>query len=137
VRARHQLDGHGVLSRGLLSGRVPAADAKDDIRVTRMPRFAKENVEQNLRLVAALRSIAEEKKTTTVALAIAWVNAQGSDIVPLAGSRTRAQLAAALDSLALELTPDDLKRIADAVPAGAVAGTRTGAHGMAELDSER
>jgi aryl-alcohol dehydrogenase-like predicted oxidoreductase len=131
------LTAYGVLSRGLLSGRIPAADAKDDIRVTRMPRFAKENVEQNLRLVAALQAIAGEKQVSTVQLAIAWVNAQGNDIVPLAGARTRAQLADALAGAALNLTPGDLARIAAAVPPEAVAGTRTGAHGMAELDSER
>jgi aryl-alcohol dehydrogenase-like predicted oxidoreductase len=126
-----------VLSRGILSGRVPAAGAKGDIRVERMPRYAKENVEQNLRLVAALRAIADEKHTTTAALAFAWVKAQGDDIVPLAGCRTREQLAVAVGSLDVSLTPGDLARIASAVPPDAVAGTRTGAHGMAELDSER
>jgi aryl-alcohol dehydrogenase-like predicted oxidoreductase len=131
------LTAYAVLSRGILSGRVPAADAKGDIRVERMPRYAKENVEQNLRLVAALRAIADEKHTTTAALAFAWVNAQGSDVVPLAGCRTREQLAVAAGSLDVSLTPSDLARIAAAVPPDAVAGTRTGAHGMAELDSER
>jgi aryl-alcohol dehydrogenase-like predicted oxidoreductase len=127
---------YGVLSRGLLSGSVPPPDAKGDIRIARMPRFAPGNVEKNLERVAALRAIAEEKGATTVQLAIAWVNAQGADIVPLAGARRRDQLADALASLALELTPADLRRIEAAVPAEAVAGTRMGPAQMAELDSE-
>jgi aryl-alcohol dehydrogenase-like predicted oxidoreductase len=128
---------YGVLSRGLLSGKIPAADAKGDIRTLRMPRFAPENLAQNLRHVDALRAIAEEYHVSTVQLAIAWVGAQGTDIVPLVGARRRDQLDDALASLALELSPSDAERIAAAIPPESVAGTRYGAMQMAELDSER
>ncbi len=130
------LTAYGVLSRGLLGGTLPSADVKSDIRTFRMPRFAPGNIDKNLKLVAALKAIADEKKATTVQLAIAWVGAQGNDIVPLAGARRRDQLADALGSLSLNLTPEDLRRIEAAVPAEAVAGTRYAGPQLAELDSE-
>lgn len=128
---------YGVLSRGLISGhwRKGAADA-GDFR-SQSPRFQEGNVERNLALVEALRTIAEAKGVTVAQIAIAWVAAQGRDIVPLVGSRRRDQLAEALGALDVVLTPDDLARIEQAVPKGAAAGDRYPAHGMASLDSER
>jgi aryl-alcohol dehydrogenase-like predicted oxidoreductase len=128
---------YGVLSRGLLSGTVPAADAKGDIRVLRMPRFAPENVQRNLQHVAALRAIADELHVSTVQLAIAWVGAQGDDIVPVVGSRRVDQITDAMRSTSLALSPADVERIAAAIPPDQVAGTRYGSAQMAELDSER
>ncbi len=131
------LTAYGVLARGLLSGTVPARGVRGDIRTVRMPRFAPGNVEQNLQRVAALRAIADEKHATTVQLAIAWVNAQGGDVVPLVGARRRDQLSDALGSLDLALSADDLQRIATTMPPEAIAGTRYAPAQMAELDSER
>jgi aryl-alcohol dehydrogenase-like predicted oxidoreductase len=84
-----------------------------------------------------LRSIAAEHKATPVQIATAWVLAQGSNIVPLPGSRRREQLRDVLGALDLKLSSQDLHRIAEAVPASQVAGTRYDARQMNMLDSER
>jgi aryl-alcohol dehydrogenase-like predicted oxidoreductase len=128
---------YGVLSRGLLSGRVPAAGAKGDLRVTRMPRFQQGNVEKNLSVVERLRRIGAEKGATPAQLAIAWVRSRGEDIVPVIGARRRDQLQEALGSLDLRLDPDDLARIEAAASPDLVAGTRYDPAQMAHLDSER
>jgi len=128
---------YGVLSRGLLSGRLPAAGAKGDIRVVRMPRFQAGNVDKNLALVEALRVVAAAKGATPTQLAIAWVRSRGNDIVPVVGARRRDQLTEALGGIALRLDADDLARIAAAVPQGEIAGARYDPTQMAHLDSER
>ncbi len=129
---------YGVLSRGLLGGRIGAAgpDRPRDGR-GRFPRFQGENLRRNLALVEALRAVAAEKGATPSQLAIAWVLSRGDDIVPLVGARRRDQLADALRALELRLSPEDLARIEAAVPAEAVAGTRYDERGMGSLDSER
>jgi len=127
---------YGVLSRGLLSGRLPAAGTKGDLRLARMPRFQQGNVEQNMRLVEALRQIGEKKGASPAQLALAWVRSRGDDILPVMGARRRAQLKETLDGLALELTADDLARIDAAVSPELTAGTRYDAPQMAHLDSE-
>ena len=116
---------YGVLSRGLISGHWTAerGGAPGDSRGFN-PRFAAENVDHNLALVAALRRVADAKGCTVAQLAIAWVAAQGEDIVPLAGARTRTRLTEALPALDLTLTPDDLAEIEKAVPLGAARGDR-------------
>ena len=81
-------------------------------------------MEHNLALVEALRRVAEAKGCTVAQLAIAWVAAQGEDIVPLVGARTRERLAEALPAMELDLTADDLAEIEKAVPAGAARGDR-------------
>jgi aryl-alcohol dehydrogenase-like predicted oxidoreductase len=128
---------YGVLSRGLISGHWRKEGAgRNDLRVN-FPRFQGGNADQNLVLVEALSRIAHSKGATVAQLAIAWVAAKGADIVPVVGSRRRDQLEEALGALALELTPDDLAAIEQAVPKGAAAGTRYAAAQMAHLDSER
>ncbi len=127
---------YGVLSRGLLSGRVPPAGVKGDLRVVRMPRFADGNLQQNLALVAALRRIAEPKGATPAQLAIAWVRSRGADVVPVVGARRRDQLDEALGALALSLDAADLARIAAAVSPALTAGGRYDAAQLAHLDSE-
>jgi aryl-alcohol dehydrogenase-like predicted oxidoreductase len=131
------LTAYGVLSRGLLSGRLPAAGAKGDIRVVRMPRFAAGNVDKNLALVEALRAIGATKGATPGQLAIAWVRARGDDVVPLVGARRRDQLKEALGAMDLRLDAGDLARIEAAVPPGEIAGARYDPTQMAHLDSER
>ena len=127
---------YGVLSRGLLSGRVPSPDAKGDIRVTRMPRYQQGNVDQNLKLVEALRQIGQEKGATPAQLALAWVRTRGADILPVMGARRRDQLEETLGALALTLDAADLARIDAAVSPDLTVGARYDAPQMAHLDSE-
>jgi aryl-alcohol dehydrogenase-like predicted oxidoreductase len=87
---------YGVLSRGLLSGSKPAP--QNDFRAY-LPRFTGENRERNQQLIEALRELAREKGASASQLAIAWVLAKGSTMVPLIGARTRAQLAESLGAL--------------------------------------
>jgi aryl-alcohol dehydrogenase-like predicted oxidoreductase len=94
-------------------------------------------LERNLRLVETLQQSAMEKGVSPSQLAIAWVLAKGTMIVPLIGARTRAQLAESLGALRVALTPADIARIEDTIPATAVAGTRYDEHQMRILDSER
>jgi aryl-alcohol dehydrogenase-like predicted oxidoreductase len=119
------LTAYGVLSRGLISGHWSAGRtaAPGDSRGF-SPRFSSGNVEHNLTLVDALRRIAEAKGCTVAQLAIAWVAAQGEDIVPLVGARTRERLAEALPAMELNLTADDLAEIEKAVPPGVARGDR-------------
>jgi aryl-alcohol dehydrogenase-like predicted oxidoreductase len=127
---------YGVLSRGLISGHWGRGDSgPGDVRAY-MPRFQAENVERNLALVEALRKIADAKGVTIAQLAIAWVAAQGEDIVPLIGTRRRDRLTEALGALDVALTPADLAAIERAVPKGAAAGERYAPAQMAHLDSE-
>jgi aryl-alcohol dehydrogenase-like predicted oxidoreductase len=128
---------YGVLSRGLLSGHwsKERAATAGPFRQT-APRFTGENLDRNLALVEALRSVAESKGATVAHLAIAWVLSRGEDIVPLVGARRRNQLAEAISATELHLTSDDLAAIERAVPAGAAAGDRYHAPQMATLDSE-
>jgi aryl-alcohol dehydrogenase-like predicted oxidoreductase len=127
---------YGVLSRGLLSGRLPAAGTKGDIRVVRMPRFQQGNVEQNLRLVEALQQIGQEKGATSAQLAVAWMRSRGDDILPVMGARRREQLKESLGALDLHLDAADLARIDAAVSPDLIVGTRYDAPQMAHLDSE-
>ncbi len=133
---------YGALSRGLLSGHwSPGPDpGRDPLRGRdirfRLPRFTGENLDRNLGLVEGLRVVAEAKGVTVAQLAIAWVLSRGADLVPIVGARTRERLAETLAAADVELTPDDLADLEDAVPPGAVAGTRYEASQMKVLDSE-
>ncbi|HWK39506.1 MAG TPA: aldo/keto reductase [Hyphomicrobium sp.] len=128
---------YGVLSRGLISGHwSQAATGPGDFR-THSPRFQEGNVEKNLALVEGLRRLAEAKGVSVAQIAIAWVAAQGDDIVPLIGARRRDRLNEALGALDMRLTDEDLAAIEQIVPKGAAAGDRYPAAQMAMLDSER
>ena len=129
---------YGVLSRGLISGHWDKGQGKaqGDFRAY-SPRFQGDNVDKNLALVEALRAIAAAKGVSVAQIAIAWVAAQGDDIVPLVGARTRARLAESLGALDVALSADDLAAIERAVPRDAAAGTRYAEAQMAHLDSER
>jgi aryl-alcohol dehydrogenase-like predicted oxidoreductase len=128
---------YGVLSRGLIGGHWRADTvAPGDFRA-HAPRFQAGNVEANLLLVEALRGLAAARGVSVAQLAIAWVLAQGSDIVPVIGARRRDRLAEALGALDVALTAEDLAAIGRAVPKGAAAGARYAAAQMASLDSER
>jgi aryl-alcohol dehydrogenase-like predicted oxidoreductase len=129
---------YGVLSRGLISGHwdKDQGKAQGDFRAY-SPRFQGDNVDQNLALVEALRTIARAKGVSVAQIAIAWVAAQGDDIVPLVGARTRARLAESLGALDVVLSADDLTAIERVVPKHAAAGARYAEAQMAHLDSER
>ena len=129
---------YGVLSRGLLSGHwsKERATAPTDFRA-HLPRFADSNLDANLALVEALRAIADDKGATVAQIAIAWVLAQGPDMLPLIGARRRDRLDEALGALDVALTDADLTRIDAAVPAASVAGDRYMGDQMAMLDSEK
>jgi aryl-alcohol dehydrogenase-like predicted oxidoreductase len=129
---------YGVLSRGLLGGHWKRGRelAADDFR-SRSPRFSGDNLDRNLELVEALRTVADRKGVSVAQAAIAWVLAQGTDIVPLVGARTRERLAEALGALEVSFDAADLAEIERAVPAGAAAGDRYPAAQMGHLDSER
>ncbi|MDF2689325.1 MAG: aldo/keto reductase [Microvirga sp.] len=128
---------YGVLSRGLISGHwQKGSESTGDFR-SHSPRFQEGNVERNLELVEALRQLADAKGVSVAQIAIAWVAAQGQDIVPLVGARRRDRLNEALGALDAVLTNDDLAAIEQVVPKGAAAGERYPAMQMAHLDSER
>lgn len=129
---------YGVLSRGLISGHWDPSRklAVNDFRA-HSPRFSGDNLAHNLSLIDVLRRVAADKEATPAQVAIAWVLAQGSDIVPLVGARRPERLAESLGALKLTLTAQDLARIEEAIPANAAAGDRYAAHSMAHLDSEK
>ena len=129
---------YGVLSRGLISGHwSKQREGEQDFRGLASPRFQGENLDRNLALVEKLRAIAGELGVSVAQVAIAWVAAQGDDIVPLVGARTRVRLQEALASTTLQLSASDLARLEQAVPADAAAGDRYGAHSASSLDSEK
>ncbi len=107
-----------MLGRGLISGRWQpgAAAARGDIRAV-SPRFQAGNVEANLRLVEALRTLAQQRGITVAQLAIAWVLSRGADIVPLVGARRREQLSEALGSIDVSLSAADLQALEAAIRA--------------------
>ncbi|MEV6620243.1 aldo/keto reductase [Amycolatopsis sp. NPDC051106] len=113
------------LGRGFLTGAVKSmADLPEDDMRRGLPRFAEGNFERNMAIVDALRKLAEEKGVTAGQLALAWVQAQGEDVVPIPGTKRRKYLEENVAAASLELTPEDLAAIAAAAPAEAVAGER-------------
>jgi aryl-alcohol dehydrogenase-like predicted oxidoreductase len=129
------LTAYGVLGRGLISGHwAPGRTAGPGDSRGFSPRFSSGNVEHNLALVDGLRRVAEAHGCTVAQLAIAWVAAQGEDIVPLVGARTRERLTEALPALDLNLTADDLAEIEKVLPAGSARGDRYPSVFMASLE---
>jgi pyridoxine 4-dehydrogenase len=129
---------YGVLARGLISGHwtKERAGSSGWARVN-SPRFQGENLDNNLRLVEKLREIATTMNASVAQVAIAWVAAQGADILPLVGARTRVRWSEALDALKVHLSPSQLSALSDAMPLSAVAGERYAPALMAHLDSEK
>jgi aryl-alcohol dehydrogenase-like predicted oxidoreductase len=125
---------YGVLSRGLLTGSAPAG--RGDLRA-HMPRFVGDNLASNRKIVETLNGLAAERGVAPAQLAIAWVLAKDSAIVPVIGARTRRQLDESLAALDIALTPREIARLEEAIPASQVAGTRYAEMQMRTLDSER
>jgi aryl-alcohol dehydrogenase-like predicted oxidoreductase len=111
------------LGRGLLSGTLGDLPA-DDMRKKISPRFEEENLDQNRKVVARLTEIAKEKGITPSQLALAWVLAQGDDMVPIPGTKRRKYLEENLAAASISLSPADLARIEAAAPRGFATGAR-------------
>jgi pyridoxine 4-dehydrogenase len=128
---------YGVLARGLISGHwsKDRAGAQDFRHIS--PRFQDKNLDTNLALVDRLRAIADRIGASVAQVAIAWVLAQGKDIVPLVGARRRDRLTEALGAIEVKLTAADLADLAKAFPPGAAAGGRYPDAQLAHLDSEK
>jgi aryl-alcohol dehydrogenase-like predicted oxidoreductase len=125
---------YSPLGRGFLTGQIKSPDdfAPNDFRRAN-PRFQGENFQHNLDLVEKVEEIATEKGCTPAQLALAWLLAQGRDLVPIPGTRHRKRLEENVGALDVKLTSEDLKRIDAVVPRGAAAGTRYSEAGMATL----
>src|SRR5437764_3347222 len=116
---------YSPLGRGFLTGKIKRFDdlPEDDYRRT-SPRFQGENFQRNLDLVKRVEEIAREKKCTPAQLALAWVLAQGDDVVPIPGTKHRKYLQENIGALNVDLTSKDLARIDEVTPQEAVAGAR-------------
>ncbi len=114
------------LGRGMLSATIRSVDAfgAGDMRARISPRFERENFERNLRVVDRLKEIADEKKITPSQLALAWVLAQGPDIVPIPGTKRRQYLEENVAAASVKLSKSDLARIEEVAPKGFAAGAR-------------
>ena len=122
---------YSPLGRGFLTGNIkkfedlPANDYRRN-----SPRFQGENFDRNLRLTESIEALARLKKCTPAQLALAWVAAQGDDIVPIPGTKRRKYLEENIAALNVELSPENLEEISKAAPIGAAAGTRYSESGM-------
>jgi len=122
---------YSPLGRGFLTGQITSPEdfPEDDFRRFH-PRFTGENFEKNIALVREVEAMAKEKGCTTAQLALAWVLAQGEDIVPIPGTKRRKYLDENIAALDVELSSDDLRRLDEILPPGAAAGERYHARGM-------
>ena len=120
---------YSPLGRGFLTGTIQDL-AQVDGRRAAHPRFQAENFARNRQLVERIEAIAAEKRCTPSQLALAWLLAQGPDVVAIPGTRRADRLDENVGALAVKLTPDDVARISAAIPRGAAAGTRYPAGGM-------
>jgi aryl-alcohol dehydrogenase-like predicted oxidoreductase len=116
---------YSPLGRGILTGAIPSIDTldADDFR-RHSPRFSEENFAANIELVKTLEAMAEVRGITPAQLALAWVLAQGEDIVPIPGTKRRRYLEENIAATTVELSTEDLKALSDALPSGAVKGDR-------------
>jgi aryl-alcohol dehydrogenase-like predicted oxidoreductase len=126
---------YSPLGRGFLTGQVKRYEdlAQDDFR-RRSPRFQGANFEANMQLVRRIEEMAAEKGCTPAQLALAWVLAQGQDVVPIPGTKRRTYLEENIGALQVDLSKDDLSRIDEIAPKGAAAGMRYPEAGMAMVN---
>jgi aryl-alcohol dehydrogenase-like predicted oxidoreductase len=115
---------YSPLGRSFLTGSVHSAEeVKGDRRVDH-PRFQGKNFAKNRELVAKIEAIAKERGCAPAQLALAWLLAQGRDIIPIPGTKRKERIEENVGALSIKLTPQDLARISAAIPAGAAAGLR-------------
>ena len=116
---------YSPLGRGFLTGTITGRDSfdADDFRATH-PRFQEDTLQANLRLVEAVRAMADDKGVTAAQLALAWVLAKGADVVPIPGTKRRRYLEDNVAAADVELTDDDLARLEKIAPPGVAAGGR-------------
>ena len=126
---------YSPLGRGFLTGRFRKLEdlPEDDYR-RNSPRFQGDNFGKNLDLVQRVEEIARRKQCTPAQLALAWLLAQGDDIVPIPGTKQRRYLDENIESLQIELTPEDLERIEEVAPKGVAAGERYHEAGMRTIN---
>ncbi len=127
---------YSPLGRGFLTGRFRRFEdlPEGDYRRS-SPRFQGENFQRNLDLVSKIEEIAREKLCTPAQLALAWLHAQGQDVVPIPGTKKRSRLEENVGALSVVLTADDRRRIDEVAPKGVTAGERYPALAMKALDS--
>ncbi len=127
---------YAPLGRGFLTGRInsPADFQPDDFRL-KMPRFEHENFARNRAIVAKIESLARAKSCTPAQLALAWVLAQGPEIIALQGTKRIAYLEDNLAALNVRLTPADLQELDAIAPRGATAGERYPASSMPYINA--
>jgi len=127
---------YSPLGRGFLTGQFKTFEdlPADDYR-RNSPRFQGENFTRNLSLVKKVQEMAEEKKCTPGQLALAWVIAQGGDIIPIPGTKRRKYLEENVGALDIELAPDELRRLSEVFPFGAAAGERYPEHMMSLVNA--
>ena len=114
---------YAPLGRGLLTGAVPTALAKDDERL-RHPRFSPENLAKNLELVGYLGAVADKHGCTRGQVALAWLLAQGDDIIPIPGTKTISRMVENTEAAHVALTAEDVAFLSNAFPPGVAAGFR-------------
>jgi aryl-alcohol dehydrogenase-like predicted oxidoreductase len=126
---------YSPLGRGFLTGQIRRIEdlAEDDYR-RHSPRFQGENFQKNLDLVTEIEKMAQEKGCTPAQLALAWLLAQGEDIVPIPGTKKRSRLEENVGALQVQITAEDRARIDAILPPGAAAGTRYAAPQMQALN---
>jgi aryl-alcohol dehydrogenase-like predicted oxidoreductase len=122
---------YSPLGRGFLTGQIKSPDdfAEDDFR-RQNPRFQGENFAKNLEVLDRVVALAERKGVTTTQLALAWVLAQGDDVVPIPGTRRIPNLEENVSAVDVELTPEDLAAIDEVAPVGVAAGERYAPQGL-------
>ncbi|MCX6134957.1 MAG: aldo/keto reductase [Ignavibacteriales bacterium] len=126
---------YSPLGRGFLTGRFKStADmSEDDFRKKAHPRFQPENIVKNLQIVEKIEQLAAAKGCTPSQLALAWVMAQGNDIVPIPGTKTVQYLRENVQAVQVTLTPEENRAIAEAIPKGSASGERYAAAQMQRL----
>jgi aryl-alcohol dehydrogenase-like predicted oxidoreductase len=116
---------YSPLGRSLLTGRTrSAAEIPSDDRRRDHPRFQAENLQKNLDLLKPLDDMARKKECTPGQLALAWLLARGQDIVPIPGTKRKDRLEENAGAAGVQLTPDEVAALQDAIPVGAAAGER-------------
>jgi aryl-alcohol dehydrogenase-like predicted oxidoreductase len=115
---------YSPLGRSMLTGEISSTDQVKGDRREEHPRFQPDNLKKNLQLVAKLQEVATEKKCTVSQLALAWLLAQGKDIIPIPGTKRMERMEENVGALSVKLTPEEIRKIEAAVPRGSAAGER-------------